>query len=124
MRHRHQLDPTTHTVELDQLRAINTALATRAAGADHPITAAQLELTGTETRPAARPAATTGPAHPPAEPLPATAELVQLGFDGPPEYPYVHGRFQADGGEVLADLHTAALQELARLLRLQQRWGV
>ncbi len=58
------------------------------------------------------------------ETLPDSALLVRLSYDGPPEYPYIHGHFRSDGKIVRAELHTAALQALAHHLHLQQLWGV
>jgi hypothetical protein len=98
----HPLSPTTHTVEMDQLHEINERLA---APRNAPvITAQHLGL-----------------------PLPASAVLVRLDWDGPPEYPYIHGHFAASGGQsasLVAELHTSALHQLSRLIGVQHRWGV
>ena len=53
----------------------------------------------------------------------ATALLVRLTYEGPPEYPYIHGHFVA-AEDCVAELHTAALQALAQHLHLKQRWGL
>jgi hypothetical protein len=60
--------------------------------------------------------------------LPGTAVLVKLGWDGSPEFPYIHGRFSVAGsqeadGLLHVDLHTAALKALAHKLGVRQRWG-
>lgn len=115
MHHHHSLDPTTHTVELDQLRELDAALGE--SPADHLITADLLGMTGAHVKQGVSQPATVGT-------LPASAVLLRLSYDGPPEYPYIHGHFSGSGGEGVAELHTAALQALARQLHLNQRWGV
>ena len=91
----HPVSPTTHTVELAQLEQLDEAI--RAPGAPR-ITPADLGLTGG----------------------PSGAVLTDVSYDGPPEYPYIHGSF--DGR--LVDLHTSALRELSRRLHLHHVWGV
>jgi hypothetical protein len=61
----------------------------------------------------------------PGETVPDTAVLVALRWDGPPEYPYIHGRFSTGGPDQLvnADLHTPALREISARLGLRQVWG-
>jgi hypothetical protein len=98
----HQVPRTTHTVELDQLSELNTHLSGHAPG----ITAGQLGLGDPS--------------------VPDAAVLVRLSWDGPPEFPYIHGRFSQSsaGADLHAEVHTAALRELSKLLGLHQRWGV
>jgi hypothetical protein len=107
----HLLPPTTHTVEMAQLGEINDRLrATRNAPV---ITAGQLGLSGGSDSPGS-----TG--------LPGSAALVRLAWDGPPEYPYIHGHFAVAGGQsasFVAEMHTASLNELSRLVGLHHRWG-
>jgi hypothetical protein len=91
--------PATRTVELTQLRQLNEAL--QAPGAVR-VTAADLGFAD----------ATSGVA--------PGAVLTGVSFEGPPEYPYIHGRF----GDQTLDLHTPALRELSRRLRLHHTWGV
>jgi hypothetical protein len=94
----HLLSPTTRTVELAQLEQLNEALA--APGAPR-VTSADLGL-----------------AQNPAGPAPGLV-LVGVSYEGPPDYPYIHGDF--DGRRV--DLHTPALRELSRRLHLHHTWG-
>jgi hypothetical protein len=58
--------------------------------------------------------------------LPGDAPLIKLTFDGPPDYPYIHGHFGTDPsgpGSSTVELHTDALRKLSRTLRLQHVWG-
>ena len=58
--------------------------------------------------------------------LPGESYLTGLSFDGPPEFPYVHGHFRTDLSDQIsltADLHTEALRKLSHLLGLQHIWG-
>ncbi len=96
-----------------QIDAINDKLSSRPRPV---ITADELELTGAEL--------VTGGAH---TGLPATAVLVRLCWDGPPECPYIHGHFaleHSDDDSLLVDLHTNALKVLSRRLNLRQDWGL
>lgn len=109
------LAPTTHTVELAQLAELEAALT--APGARR-FTAADLGVAGGATGGAGT--------------LPPNAVLTRISWDGPPEYPYIHGIFGgagaagtgAKGGGQRIELHTAALHELSHGLRLHHRWGV
>jgi hypothetical protein len=110
----HPLPPTTHTVEMAQLSEINERLT--AARNAPVVTAEELGLSGVADS-----------AGSPAADLPASAVLVRLAWDGPPEYPYIHGHFAAALGQnatLVAELHTAALNELSHLVGLHHRWGV
>jgi hypothetical protein len=113
----HPLPPTTHTVEMAQLSEINDRLtAARNAPA---ITAEDLGLSGLS--------GLSDQARPVTGGLPASAVLVRLAWDGPPEYPYIHGHFASAAGRnaaLVVELHTAALHELSRLVGLHHRWGV
>ena len=109
---------TTHTLEMTQLADLNARLSEHRA----VITAAEIGLEG---------------AHPTdVEPgdgkrggLPGSAVLVRLGWDGPPEFPYVHACFSAAGESAgketiwLVDLHTAGLRTLDHRLGMRQQWG-
>jgi hypothetical protein len=113
MQHHHQLSGTTHTVELEQLAELSNGLAeldpSEAVSASLlGLQGAELTSDGAEGR------------------LPAEAVLARLTFDGPPEYPYVHGHFRrsaGDDGSLMAELHTDALRRLSHLLHLQHTWG-
>jgi len=102
MRSGHLLPPSTRTVELAQLAEISAAL-------DDPagkgVTAQSLGVSD--------------------DSVPASALLVALTADGPPEYPYLHGRFAVGPGGpvVVVDLHTPALVALSRHLHLHHSWG-
>jgi hypothetical protein len=110
----HSLPRTTHTVDMDQIEELNRRLADpatfrRVVADDLGLADAPL-LNRVDRR------------------LPGTAVLVGLGWDGSPEFPYIHGRFSVagghDAGELLhVDLHTAALNALAHKLGVRQRWG-
>ena len=115
----HPLAVTTHTLELDQLAEINEHLP-RA----RPVTAADLLVDGLRLlpplaagvpRPAGRPV------------LPAFAVLHRVEASGPPEYPYVRGHFGGEpwrAGDLVVELHTAALTALSHRLDLHHRWGL
>ena len=117
--HAHPLAVTTHTLELDQLAEINEHLAART----RAVTAADLLVDGVRLlphlvagvpRPAGRPV------------LPAFAVLRRVEASGPPEYPYVRGHFDGEpwrSGDLVVDLHTAALTALSHRLDLHHRWG-
>jgi len=113
MQHHHQLSGTTHTVELEQLAELIDGLAER--DPSEAISASLLGLQGAEL--------TSGDA---GGRLPAEAVLARLSFEGPPEYPYVHGHFRSspgDEGSLTVDLHTDALRRLSHLLHCQHTWG-
>ncbi|WP_375431844.1 hypothetical protein [uncultured Friedmanniella sp.] len=105
----HRVDPTTHTVEMDQIAELNELL--RQYRPD-TITAADLDLAGAATAPA------------PTSPLSATAVLVELRWDGSPAYPYIHGAFGSGTGARTVLLHTHALRELSHRLHAHHIWGV
>jgi hypothetical protein len=97
----HQLAPTTHTVELDQIHEINAALAS-----GHLVTAGTLGVPAT---------------------VPGDAVLRSLEADGPPSYPYVYGHFsrRATDDTVRVALHTAQLRAISHQLSLRSHiWGV
>ena len=113
MQHHHQLSGTTHTVELEQLAELSNGLAEL--DPSEAISASLLGLQGAEL--------TSDGAE---GRLPAEAVLARLSFDGPPEYPYVHGHFRSrpgDEGSLTVDLHTDALRRLSHLLHRQHTWG-
>jgi hypothetical protein len=106
---------TTHTVELEQLKALNEILAK----GNSVVTAERLGLGGVAV--SDRSDVT----------LPGAAVLVHLGSEGPPEFPYIQGYFDASvstgtrgrPATFAVNLHTQALRELSRHLGLRQRWG-
>jgi hypothetical protein len=107
---------TTRTLEIAQLEDLNSRLTT----GHHRVrvTAADLGLAGA---PLSTSAAASNPSS-----LPGTAILVRVCWDGPPEYPYIHGHFNAADGTQesgVADLHTQALERLSHQLHARQRWG-
>jgi hypothetical protein len=108
----HRTAPTTRTLELSQLVKINERLARTKA---EPITAATLMVSGTPAGSEAGEVA-----------LPATAVLRRVSWDGPPEYPYIHGIFtvRLNGAPLTVELHTALLRDLSRRIGLRQQWGV
>lgn len=57
--------------------------------------------------------------------LPGEAVLRRVCWDGPPEFPNVHGHFATqEDGHWVVDLHTAALKTVSRWLNTRQRWGI
>ncbi len=108
--HRHELAPTSHTVEMAQVAELNARLA------EHPrLTAEQLRLTGAPLRSGSRGS------------LPGSAELRGLTWDGIPEFPTLHAVFApgtASDSRLVVELHTESLHELGRRLGLRQAWGV
>jgi hypothetical protein len=58
--------------------------------------------------------------------LPANASLNRLCWQGPPEFPYIHGHFSTavhKDGALLAEMHTETLKTLCMALNLRQQWG-
>jgi hypothetical protein len=117
--HAHPLAVTTHTLELDQVAEINEHLARssrRLTAADLLVDGMRL-LTGAGRgvpQPAGRPV------------IPAFAVLRRVEASGPPEYPYVRGHFGGEpwrSGDLVVELHTAALVALSHRLDLRHRWG-
>jgi len=101
---------------MTQIAELNDRLRTRDAA--EPIIANDLDLTGVTVLSGD----ITGYAN-----LPAEAILQHLSYDGPPEFPYIHAQFRPDPnavGAVTVDLHTHALRELSRRLRVREVWGV
>ena len=116
MRHRHQVSSTTHTVEMAQIAEINNGLRERESA--HAIRASLLGMQGVKLSP--------GNDDNDDNTLPGEAFLTGLSFDGPPEFPYVHGHFRTDLSDhvsLTVDLHTDALRKLSHLLGLQHIWG-
>ncbi|MDQ1287917.1 MAG: hypothetical protein QG622_1482 [Actinomycetota bacterium] len=107
------LSSTTHTLEMTQLKELHDALTAPAAPR---FTAEDLGITGESN-------GSSGP-------LPASAVLTDVTWDGPPPYPYVYGVFSgASGGSggsegQRIDLHTDALRKLSHGLRLHHSWGI
>jgi hypothetical protein len=101
----HLVPVTTHTVEMEQLAQLNEALG--ASGAP-TVTAGDLGLAALDAG---------GP--------PESAALLDLSWEGPPEYPYVHAVFRAGAGaDVTVELHTQALRTLSSRLGFHHHWGV
>jgi len=90
---RHALGPSTHTLELDQVAELNAQLA-----AGRGLAPAALDL-------------------------PATGALRQVIAEGPPNFPYLYGRFDDPAGGRMP-LHTEHLRALSRQLHLNHHWGV
>ena len=115
MRRRHQISSTTHTVEMAQIAEINDNLREREGS--YAIRASLLGMQGVKLSPGG---------HDDGSSLPEEASITGLSFDGPPEFPYVHGHFRtdlSDHGSLTVDLHTDALRKLSHLLGLQHVWG-
>ncbi len=115
MHHRHQVSLTTHTVEMAQIAAINDRLREREGA--HAISASLLGMQGVKLSSGREDDDNV---------LPGEAIITGLSFDGPPEFPYVHGHFTTDPsghGSLTVDLHTDALRKLSHLLGFQHLWG-
>ncbi len=116
MPHRYALARTTHTVEMAQIEELNDHLSDRDPA--DTISATDLDLVGVAVL-AGAVADHNG--------LPAQAVLESVCYDGPPEFPYIHGHFRpdpAEPGTLTVDLHTHALRELSHRLHLREVWGV
>jgi hypothetical protein len=112
VRHHQSLPSTTHTVELSQLADVNERLKHRSGS---EITAAELGLEGAKQLSGGADGG-----------LPGSAVLIRVCWDGPPEYPYIHGHFVVADTRAapIVDLHTAALRKISRRLGMrQQQWG-
>ena len=101
--------PTTHTIEMTQIKEINAKLRGRTGLV---ITASELPL---ETQP--------GDRHVPNP----SGMLTRLSWKGSPSFPDIFGHFTTPSGKesrrgVL--LHTAALKEISHRLGLHHAWGV
>jgi len=115
--HHHDVSRTTHTPELAQVRELNEhlAAATRAGTA---VTAADLDLAGR---------ADGGSGGTASGGLAPGAVLDHLSAEGPPDFPYIEGRFRGAGGGggdlVGVEMHTAALRRLSETFHLRHVWG-
>lgn len=98
---------TTHTVEMEQIVDLNRRLV---AYRPDSLTATELGVEGAATSPAGQ--------------LPGSAVLVEVRWDGSPEYPYIHGAFSGGASLHTVNLHTDALRELSRRLHAHHLWGV
>ena len=109
MRH-HPMSVTTHTLEMQQVAELNNRLQR-----DSAITAGRLGLGQVDCRWGGQ-----------LSRLPDTAELIEVVWDGSPDFPDLHGHFCIAGrpGHVVVDLHTPALRQLSRMLGVGQAWGV
>jgi hypothetical protein len=105
---KHPLAHSTHTVEMVQLTELHNALT----APDVPqFTAGELGMAGESMGSS--------------PPLPPSAVLTELAWDGPPGYPYIYGRFSLKGAEgEWVDMHTQALRRLSQALNLRHNWGV
>ena len=114
MQHGHRLSGTTHTVEMEQIAELSSALRER--DPSQAISASLLGLQGADMSSGSDDDST----------LPGDAVILSVFFDGPPDFPYVHAHFRGGPGDqdpVTVDLHTDALRKLSRLLHLQHLWG-
>jgi hypothetical protein len=98
----HPLSRATHTLELDQLAELDGRLA---ASGSPQVSAGELGLEDDR--------------------VPSSAQLTALAWDGPPEYPYIHGHFGGSGSAVVpVVLHTEHLRRLSKAFGLHHQWGV
>lgn len=103
----HDMSPTTHTIEMEQIADLNQLLADYR---PDRLTARDLGVEGKTTSPAGQ--------------LPGDAVLVEVRWDGPPEFPYIHGAFSGGAPLRTVSLHTHALRELSHRLHAHHIWGV
>jgi hypothetical protein len=100
---------TTHTVDMAQIAELNARLSGHV-----DVSASALGLEGATVH---------GSSH---GPLPGTAVLVRVCWQGAPEFPDIHGHFASSAGAdatVVVDLHTVALRELSHRLHAHHIWG-
>ncbi|MGZ4602694.1 MAG: hypothetical protein ACXV0U_03740 [Kineosporiaceae bacterium] len=132
----HSLAPTTHSVELRQIREIEERLSDgRAPGLPR---ARGLGLTGAAVRPGMVDTVVARRAHipagwpvaaPPVDGLAPDLPLVQLVAAGSPTFPYIYGLFAAgpSGGDsarlLPIILHTEQLRRISAHYGLHHRWG-
>jgi hypothetical protein len=116
--------PTTHTIELSQIRELNNRLRPHRADRQDAagITAEMLEV---ERSHAGEPALRTIGSQ---TRLPLAATLHHVQGEGPPDYPYIVGAFEESPGSPPAaylevSLHTGALRRLSRILGCHHIWG-
>jgi hypothetical protein len=127
--HHHDLSRSTHTLELDQLRELGERLA--APHAPTGLTAADLGVAG-EAVSVRQPAWYRHLLHDVDDVarLAPTSVLREIHAEGPPDFPYVWGRFSPVGYEEApgthpwldAPLHGDALHRLSRRFGLRHRW--
>lgn len=130
----HDIAPTTHTPELQQVTALNERLSARSGNSD--VTAAELGVAGASALPVVdgEPVPVAAPAGSPgAIRLPPTATLNHLFAEGPPDYPYIAGLFRTAGHgatgsappatPLATPLHTESLRRLSRRFGLRHIWG-
>lgn len=116
------LSRTTHTLEMTQIDELNARLTQRRSNGD-VITAADLGLADLAVLSGQAAGGKVSP----------SAVLTAIGWDGDPEFPYLHACFSSspDAGpgpteldrSPRVDLHTKALRKLCRRLGLHQAWG-
>jgi hypothetical protein len=108
----HPLDPTSHTIEMQQVDELNARLAEQQAPT---ITSGDLGLTGAVVHGSG------------GQSLSGHEVVMKVTWRGTPDFPDVYAGFGAQGTagpstEML--LHTAELRELSRRLHLSHHWGL
>jgi hypothetical protein len=108
----HPLDPTSHTIEMEQIDQINARLADQHAPT---VTAADLGLTGAVIHGSS------------GQSLSGHEVVMSVSWRGTPDFPDIYAGFGAQGTpapsiEML--LHTAQLRELSHRLHLSHHWGL
>ena len=107
----HPLDPTSHTIEMEQIDELNAKLADEHAPT---VTTADLGLTGS-------------PLPPGSQGLSGHEVVLKVTWCGTPDFPDIFGEFGAAGTtepSTHVRLHTAHLRELSRLLHCSHHWGL
>lgn len=129
MTHRHQLAPTTHTLEMRQVAEINQRLA----ASDRPrVSAVLLRLAGepVQSAPDMFPSLIASDAHA-QRVLPAQAMLNLIEAEGSPDFPYLMGHFFVGSPDrdlrsatgLVVPLHSGTLRQISDLLGLRHSWG-
>jgi hypothetical protein len=107
----HPLDPTSHTIEMEQIEELNARLVEKQTPT---ITSGDLGLTG---------------AHIPGggASLSGHEAVLHVSWRGTPDFPDIYAEFGAKGASAASShllLHTAQLRELSRLLHCSHHWGL
>jgi hypothetical protein len=108
----HPLDPTSHTIEMEQIDELNARLAEEHAPT---ITSGDLGMTGAVI------------SHSGGQGLSGHEIVMKVTWRGTPDFPDIYAGFGARGTtepSVQVLLHTNHLRELSRLLHCSHHWGL
>jgi hypothetical protein len=108
----HPLDPTSHTIEMEQIEELNARLAEKHAPR---VSSADLGLSGARIP------------HGAGQTLSGQEVVQQVSWRGVPDFPDIYAEFGVSGASESAVpvlLHTAQLRELSRQLHCTHHWGL